>query len=468
MPGCAGCAAGAKRIAELEDLVKEQSEAIESLKAQVAALQERLGQDSSNSHKPPSSDPPGTPKRDGKKKSGRSRGGQLGRKGSNRRLVCEEDVDDFVHHHPSECKGCGKALPAESQPNDPKPRRHQVTDLREEPSGVTEHVAHARTCTCGHVTRATIPPEIARSAFGPRLAAVVAYFIGECQMSRRQTQEAINDLFGIEISLGSIKNLEEEVSEALAEPVEEAAEVVRAAPVKNVDETGWKVSGWLWVAATPLLAVFAIGNRGKQGFQTLIGEKLLGVFTSDRWGVYSAVKTPHRAICWSHLIRDFKKLIARGGASAKIGREAKAIADDIFLLWKDFKAGDIDREELKHALRPSRRKLKEILQRGARQKHAKTATFCQNLLDLEPALWTFLRVEGVEPTNNHAERVLRKGVLWRKKCFGSPSDKGCLFVTRILTAVQSRRLQKKPVYAFLLDAVNAHRTCQRPPSLVTG
>jgi len=471
-PGCLGCAARDKRIEELETAVAQQratfEAAIARLEAKIAVLEERLAQNSKNSHRPPSSDPLNVPPKR-RPKSGRKRGGQLGHKGKKRGLFPPEEVDRFVDHRPSSCDRCGKHLPEESGPGDPKPHRHQVIDLPERPREVTEHRAHACRCECGHINRATIPEEIIRSSFGPRLVAAVGFLTGACQLSRRQAQETLQDVFGIEISLGSIKNLEHEMSEALAESVEEAAEVVRAAPAKNVDETGWKKSGWLWVAGTARLAFFAIGNRGKQGFRDLIGQKVLGVFTSDRWAVYNAaVKNRFRQVCWSHLLRDFEKLIGRGGEPSRIGEEAKSIGADLFLVWKDFKTGEIDREALKRCLRPCRRQLKDVLTRGAKLTHAKSATFCENLLALEPALWTFLRVEDVEPTNNHAERLLRRGVLWRKKSFGSPSERGCLFVTRILTAVQSRRIQTQPVYPFLIRAVTANRAVQPAPSLVTG
>lgn len=455
-PGCPGCAARDKKIAKLEK--------------RLAALEERLGQNSKNSHKPPSTDSPDAPAKAPKPKSGRKRGGQLGRDGKKRDLLPPEDIDRFVAHRPETCERCNAQLPEKAGPDDPAPSRHQVFDLPERPIEVTEHQAHACTCPqCGHVTRAEIPEELRKSNFGPRLVAMVSFLTGACQVSRRRVAEIVRDVFRITIALGTISNLEQEAADALEEPYEQAAEEARKDQPKNLDETGWKQQGrkrWLWVAATATVAFFVISTRGAKGLTALLGEKLLGIFTTDRWGVYNSRAKRFRQLCWSHLLRDFQKLVDRGGAAARIGKRAKEIGGDLFLLWKDFKAGGIDRETLRKCLQPLRRELKELLRQGTRLRNAKTATFCKNLLALEPALWTFARCEGVEPTNNHAERVLRTGVLWRKRSFGSQSDNGTRFVERILTAVQSRRLQKRPVFSFLVEAVTAHRAGRPAPSIL--
>ena len=165
------------------------------------------------------------------------------------------------------------------------------------------------------------------------------------------------------------------------------------------------------------------------------------------------------------MIRDFQKLIDRGGKAAKIGHKAKELAGHLFTIWNDFKSGRIDRPTLQHAMRWVRKDFQVLLKRGAKLEDDKVATFCQNLLDLEPALWTFLRCEGVEPTNNHAERILRKGVLWRKRSFGSRSERGARFAERILTVVQTRRLQGKRVFPFLVAALAAYRARKPAPSL---
>ncbi len=457
LPGCPGCAARDRKIAELE--------------ARLAKLEERLGQYSGNSHKPPSSDPPGVAPKPKKEPTGRKRGGQPGHEGTTRDLLAIEEVDKVVVHRPETCEQCHSALPEEPTQSDPQPTRHQVWELRAEPCEVTEHQGHACTCTiCGHVTRADIPAEVAGSCFGPKLTATVALLTGGSQISRRQVEEVFEDVLGVPISVGTVSNVEKEMSTALAPVHEEAGQYVREAATKNLDETGWKQKGkkcWLWACATALVAFFVIHpSRGKQGFKALMGRVLKGIFSSDRWHTYAARARRARQVCWSHLRRDFQKLIDRGGESKKIGERAADLARDLFLAWKDFKTGDIDRETLLECLHPVQIEFETLMRQGARVAHQATATFCQNLLDLGPALWTFVRVEGVEPTNNHAERVLRRAVIWRKRSFGADSEDGCRFVERVMTAVMTRRLQKLPVLAFLEAAIRAHRSGQPAPSLL--
>ena len=297
-----------------------------------------------------------------------------------------------------------------------------------------------------------------------------AYLTGVCHLSRRQAEEVLEDLLGVPIALGTVSNIEAQACEVLEPAYQEAAQAVQEARKKNLDETGWKQRGkrrWLWTAATISIAFFSIHKRrGEEGLLKLLGGKLLGFFTSDRWSAYRCRAIRYRQICWAHLLRDFQKLIDRGGAEGKIGEKAKETANWIFPAWRDFKAGLIDRETLGRCLRTVRMEFKKVMEEGIRLRGTKAAIFCQNLLDLEPALWTFLREDGVEPTNNHAERVLRRGVLWRKNCFGCASDRGARFVERMLTVAQSLRLQKRPVLEFLVKSFEAHRHGSQAPSIL--
>jgi transposase len=464
LPGCPGCAARDRRIAELEALIAK-------LEGRVAALEERLGQNSRNSHRPPSSDLLGAPAKPHKEPTGRKRGGQPGHEGTTRELLPMDAVDMVVIHRPEICEACHAALPESRAEQDPLPTRHQVWELPEKPCLVTEHQAHGRTCPkCGHVTHAEIPRETACSCFGTKLAVTGAFLTGACGLSRRQVEEVFEDVLGVPISVGSVSKLEQETSTALAEVHQEAGVHVREAATKNLDETGWKQKGkkcWLWACATARVAFFVIHpSRGKEGFKALMGRVLKGIFSSDRWPTYAARVRRARQVCWSHLQRDFQKLVERGGESKGIGERAKHIARDVFLVWEDFKTGDIDRETLAKCLQPVQKELEAVMREGTRVAHQATATFCQNLLDLGPALWTFIRVDGVEPTNNHAERVLRRAVIWRKRSFGADSDDGCRFVERVMTAVTSRRLQKLPILAFLEAAIRAHRWGEQAPSII--
>ncbi len=444
---------------------------IQELKKEIEKLKDKTQLNSRNSSIPPSKDPLDAPPRPEKRKTGKKRGGQNGHKGKRRELLPVKDVDDLITYIPTCCEKCKKPLSKKARASDPPPLRHQVFDLRKKAHEVIEYQGHARGCTCGHVTRAEIPQEVAGSNFGPRLVAMLSMLIGGFQVSRRNAEEFVEDAIGMPISLGSVSNLEAEVTEALEDSYQEVAQKVRNAPSKNVDETGWKKAGdkcWLWTAATSLVAFFVIHKqRGKDGFRALIGEKLKGFFTSDRWHVYGAIKKGFRQVCWAHLKRDFQRLVDRGGERAEIGRQGLEIVSQVFWLWKDFKAGVISRQTLGQCLRPIKKQMREVLKQGVELQKVKVSKFCENLLALEPALWNFAYHEGLEPTNNHAERILRRGVLWRHRSFGANSERGCRYVERILTATQTCRLQKRRIFDFLVRSIEAHRTGRVPPSLVT-
>lgn len=274
------------------------------------------------------------------------------------------------------------------------------------------------------------------------------------------------------LSLGTVAHAQQQASQALAPAHAEALAAVRAAPVKNVDETGWKLAGqrcWLWLAATDAVAAFLIhARRGAAGLAALLGEQVRGLVCSDRWGAYGRLSPYCRQVCWAHRKRDFQKLVDRGGVAAPIGRGAQEVTEQVFQQWHLFRGGGLTRAALQRRLDGPARQLERLLRRGRRCADGPAATFCENLLELLPAVWRFVVTDGVEPTNNHAERLLRRGVLWRKSAFGSASAGGCRFVERVLTVVQTRRLQGRSVLAYLHEALVAHRNDLPAPSLLAS
>jgi transposase len=171
-------------------------------------------------------------------------------------------------------------------------------------------------------------------------------------------------------------------------------------------------------------------------------------------------------VCWAHLKRDFQKLVDRGGPAAPLGRSLFRIERRVFEEWHLFRGGTFGRRALQNHLNDDAREFERLLEEGCRCADAKAAAFCENVLASLPAVWRFVVTEGIEPTNNHAERLLRRGVLWRKNAFGCHSAEGCRFVERILTAVQTLRLQGRPVLRYLQDALLAHRHGLPAPSLL--
>jgi transposase len=454
---CPGCRKLQRRVAELEALVRE--------------LQARLGINSTNSSLPPSANPPQAPKPVSKELTGRSPGGQPGHPACLRRRLPPERLSDVRVFVPSTCGHCQAPLSVEPAPGDPEPRWHQVAELPAAPVEVIEYQAHGRTCSCcGTLTWTKLPEEVSAHAFGPRLAASVTFLSGSPHVSKRGIEEIVETIFGVPISLGSIANLEQEMSVALADAHGEAREAVQQAPVKHIDETGWKQAGrrcWLWGAATALVACFVIHpSRGRAGLLALLGRRIKGIVCSDRWGVYGRLAAHRRQVCWAHLKRDFQKLVDRGGAAKEIGEFGLSLTSLVFELWHLFRGGGLSRRELQRDMREWREILHDQLEQGRACADTKAAAFCTNVLALEPALWMFVDRENVEPTNNHMERLLRTGVLWRKIAFGCHSEAGCRFVERMLTVVQTLRLQQRPVLDYLYQAILANRQGAPTPQLL--
>ena len=456
--GCPGCRARDAIIAKLQQ--------------RVATLEARAGTNSTNSSLPPSINPPGAPKPVVKKKSKRKRGGQPGHPPHMKQLLGPERVNRVVQLVPAECDHCHAELPATPSPDDPAPTRFQTIELPPIVAVVTEYQGQARICKCcGKVTRASIPREILAHSIEPRLSATLSYLAGRHGISKRSIEEIAEDVFQAPIALGTVCNLEKEMSAALAAPHQEAVETVRAAPVKSADETSWKRQGklcWLWAAATTTVAAFVIhARRSSLGMAAILGTEIQGILCSDRWGVYNRVPAARRQICWAHLKRDFQKIVDRDGPSAFVGKQGRKIVKKVFAAWHAFQDGKATRVQLAAELAPVIDQLNRVLLEGALLGDDQTvAAFCENVLALEPALWTFTRVDGVEPTNNFMERLVRLAVLWRRRSFGCASATGCRFVERILTVVQTRKLQGKNVLDYLHHALRAHRAGQPCPKLV--
>jgi transposase len=440
---------------------------VAELRAEVAKLREQVGRNSQNSSQPPSSDPPNAPPRAQRTPSGRKAGGQPGHPGHGRKRLSVEQVKHVVDLKPTACQACGALLLGE----DEHPRRQQVTELPRIEAEVTEYRQHTLTClACGAQTPAQVPPDIPSSSFGPRVQATVGYLTGRIGISQREVEEVLNTVFHTDISLGSIPAQEERVSAALAEPVHEVQAYVQQQPAQNVDETSWPEKthrAWLWINTTPWVTLFAIiATRGAKGARHVLGAVVRGIVGSDRWTGYNWLDPAQRQVCWAHLKRDFQAFVDRSGAAARIGRALLEQVEQMFGLWHRVRDGTLGRLDFQTQMQPIQTRVGELLRQGAALTCIKTRHTCENVLKLEVALWTFVRVEGVEPTNNSAERRLRRAVLWRRRSFGTQSQAGSRFVERVLTAVTTLRQQHRDVLDYLTEACAAAIRGDPPPSLL--
>lgn len=264
--------------------------------------------------------------------------------------------------------------------------------------------------------------------------------------------------------------IEQTVSAALAPVVAEAWVAVQAASAANLDETGWRQGqqrAWLWTMVTALVTVFHIDrSRGSQVVRALLGADWSGVVGSDRFSAYRWLVAAQRQVCWAHLTRDFQKLVDWGAGPRPVGERLLACQTQVCELWHRFRAGELDRADLARAIGRVAAEMRAVLEAGRDRGHPAAQPLCRELLAVWPALWTFVLVDGVEPTNHAAEQALRPAVLWRKGSFGTHSAAGSRFVERMLTVTATCRQQQRSLCAFLVEAVTAAQLAQPHPSLL--
>jgi len=453
--------------AELRRQLAQALGKIEVLTARVAELEERLRMSSGNSSKPPSSDPPWAKPKPKRAKGKRKRGAQQGHEGKARSLLPPEEVDSFVDCAPPVGCDCGGQVEATGEVVETR----QVVELPKVKPLVTEyHIIEGVCSKCGKHHRGSTPAGVPTGVLGPRAMALVAVLAGKYRMSKRYVVELLRDLFGLGLSLGTVSNTEARVSEAVAEPVDEAEEHARAQAVGHMDETGFrmgKLKSWLWVLATKLVTVFAIRfSRSTAVAKEMLGEKYQGILVSDRWSAYNWVDTSRRQLCWAHLLRDFTKISERRGASKTIGDALLGHARKMFSLWHQVRDGPLTRADFQAKMVPIRQAIENLIGEGVDCGHAKTSRTCKKLLAVKVALWTFVDTKGVEPTNNFGERTIRAGVMWRKVSFGTQSERGNRFVERMLSVAATCRQQGRNVLDFVAEAVEAKLNRMPAPSLL--
>ena len=453
---------------ELDDalaLIAQQKAQIHQLQRQLADTQAALNTNSSNSSLPPSSDrfhskrcPPPPPDQPRKQ-----RGGQPDHPRHQRQLVHPDQVRRTIPCKPTTCRRCGKPLTG----NDPNPLRHQVAELPVVVPDVVEYQLHRLSCSCCHTsTCGSLPPGV-KGHFGPRLEATLALLAGRYRLGLRPVAELVSDLWGLAISTGMVSKLRQRTAEALFLPWLQVAWYVRKQNV-NIDETTWregKNPAYLWAAVTPGAALFRIAKgRTAEKAQQILGKHYAGVATCDRLKSYWWIK--RLQWCWAHLRRDFQAMIDRGGRGKGTGEALLEQSNRLFHLWHLFRDGEVSRVQLQKAMKPVREVVKRTLERGEKGRCHKTAGTCKELMGHQEWLWTFVDVEGVQPTNNEAERVERHGVLWRKTSGGTDSPQGSRFVERVLTVVDTCRRQGKKVLDYLSACLETWRHDRDPPCLV--
>jgi transposase len=455
------------QVEQLLALARQQQEQLRQLQQQVADTTAQLNTNSSNSSLPPSSDrfhskrrPPSAADRPGQQ-----RGAQPGHPRQQRPLVPSDLVQQTIPCKPLVCRRCGRFLTG----SDPTPLRHQVAELPLVRPDVVEYQLHRLVCPCCHTsTCGRLPPEV-RGQFGPRLEATLALLAGRYRLGLRPVVALAKDLWGLDLSPGMVSKLRRHTAEALLVPWVEVLLHVHTQNV-NIDETPWregKRRAYLWAVVTARASLYRIAyGRTRRIAEQLLGREYARVATCDRLKSYWWIG--RLQWCWAHLRRDFQAMIDRGNEGRAIGEALLGQSNTLFHLWHQVKQGTLSRTRFRAAIQPVRRAVRRLLRRGQACACSKTAGTCQELLAHEAWLWTFVDVEGVEPTNNTGEQAERKGVLWRKTSGGTDSPHGSRFVERVLTVVQTCQQQGKKVLEYVSDCIQAWRHGRAPPALLAG
>lgn len=467
----------------VQQLVGKLMEQIVTLEQRQAHLEELLKRNSKNSSQPPSQDAPQGFKPKPKATESKKRGGQVGHAGHTVKLYEPQECTTLEEHYPSHCCACGAGLSG----SDATPQRCQIVEIPSLRPIVVEHRFHALECPkCGVSTRAYERSIVDGSRYGDRLCALVGLLSGEYRQSHRMVVRLLSEIFEVELSVGSVTRLRQNVSEAVAESVAEAHEYVKQQQQVNVDETSFQqgnadganpkgTQGWLWVVVTPVVCYFQVLlSRSGAAAQTILGSGFAGYVNSDRYSGYTWLAIEQRQVCWAHLKRDFTKIAQRSGVSRELGEALLKQHKRLFELWHRVRDGTLEHSQFALNAEPIRTSIHQLLSEaadyaiaeGEKTPLAKTVRTCRQLLKVEPALWLFARVEGIEPTNNAAEQAIRPAVLWRKCSYGSQSAEGSLFVGRMMTVVTSLRRQQRHVLDYLSEACRTKRLGLPTPSLL--
>lgn len=435
-------------IEMLEKSIVHLTGALNELKGRTDKLEERVNRNSQNSSKPPSSDAPFKKPKRLKKKSKKKRGGQKGHPGHRQQLL---EPTKVFNVKPTGCD-CGN----NKFKNMKTFYTHQQIELPEIDLDITHHVLHKGCCTkCGKIVSAKLPTDQS-FGYGPRMSALIAELSGMQGTSRQGVRQFLNSVLGVTISTGAIQKVIDRVSEAMLPGYEKIGQTARSDKVGYIDETSWFKSGalhWLWVMASSSVAFYLVHtNRSREAFKELIGH-WHGILVSDNFRVYQNW-VEKRQNCLAHFIRKARSLSEN--ADSHISNFGREMLTQLQLLCHFAKAP------------PTVRKWKNFYKRfllllmAHDEEQNEAGKLARSLAAEMDSLWVFLDEHGVDPTNNRAERALRFGVIWRKRCFGSQSDKGARWVERILSTKETCRLKNKASFPVLVDLVQAYFKEQQP------
>ena len=424
----------------------------ERLLQRVHDLEMRMRQDSVTSHQPSSQDrvwdKEARRQERNRRKAGKKRGAQKGHKGSRRVWVAHPD--QVQRHEPSECNGCGQGLGGSAARLS---YRYQLTELPELRCRVTEHQCYGKWCGgCGRWTVAKLPNQVkATGSFGPKLRSVLSLLTGYYRVSRRQAQQLMRDLFSVDLSLGAVSENEQRMSEALQPAYTDACGWMSRSAQLHADETTWTERHrlcWLWTAVNEKVCVYRIDpRRNTQAAQAFLGG-FAGLLTTDRLGSYNFYPESKRQLCWAHIHREIKHIAEHDRHGKAWATQALRMLRRMFAQWNRIRDGTDPFDERRVLMKPFEAEMNALFDQGLTASSKPVRTLCRSLNKWRRCLWRFV-LYATEPTNNRAERAIKAAVIWRKTSFGTQSARGSRFVERMLTAVQTLKLNARDVLQFL-------------------
>ena len=438
---------------------------IADLQIRIAELEAKQAKNSTNSSLPPSSQHPHAKPLRPTPKSPRRSGGQPGHAKHQRPLLPSEQCQQVIPCVPPTCRRCAAPLSG----GDVQPLRHQVWELPPIKPSVIEYQRHRLTCRCGTVTCGALPPAVPTGQAGPRLIAFSGLLMSCFRQSKRRAALFLSMILDQPASPGWMVSLQNLAAAAVQPAYDELVRQLPQQAVLHIDESPTKegrVKSWIWTFVAATFTLFA--NRTSRAADILadwLGETYAGVIHCDRARMYWSFG--RLQWCWAHLKRDFQGLIDSPCPTARrLGHDLMRPTNKLFGLWQKVRDGTLSRAAFGEQMKPIRAEVESLLLRG--YFNARVSGFCKGLWEHRQNLWTFVEVEGVEPTNNAAEPALRQAVIWRKLSFGTQSAAGSRYVERLLTVVETCRRQKRNVFAWLVEAVEARFIGKTAPSLLSG
>jgi transposase len=446
-------------------LVQEYECQLQALQKRANEFQQRLNQNSTNSSKPPSSEHPHAKPILHRGKSARETGGQPGQAKHERPLLPTEQCQRVIPCVPPSCRRCAAPLSG----IDPQPLRHQVWELPEIKPNVIEYQRHRLTCRCGTVTCGALPTGVPTGQAGPRLIAFSGLLMSYFRQTKRRAALFLSMILHQPACPGWMVWLQKLAAEAVQPAYDELVRQLPQQAVLYIDESPTKegkTKSWIWTFVAATFTLFATRtSRAADILDQWLGKAYTGVIHCDRARMYWSFG--RLQWCWAHLKRDIQGLIdSRCHTARRLGRDLMRPTKELFELWQKVRDGTLSRAAFVEQMKPIRAEVESLLLRG--YFYARVRGFCKGLWEHRQNLWTFVEMEGVEPTNNAAEQALRQAVIWRKLSFGTQSAEGSRFVERLLTVVETCRRQKRNAFSWLVDAVEARFAGKGVPSLLSG